>query len=203
MEHYDEVVDGTRVTSDVAFDALGRLWIDWTGGTVSTYSYDDADQLVGVRRSDSVMEPMLYVLVAIGVVAVIGTAYVLAVRTRTRREPKRESFSWSSWVPDLAGRPVGSVFVGSVNGFLSSGVGARTGNFLLVVADERTLVFVYCAFGRHFEALRREDDPVLIVDRSGLWTTLRVEGRTVAINETYSTINSVARSLQERGWMVR
>jgi len=44
------------VTSDTAFDGLGRLWIDWTDGTVTTYNYDDADQLTSVRHSDSVFD---------------------------------------------------------------------------------------------------------------------------------------------------
>lgn len=56
LDNFDQVVDGTRRTTDTAFDPWGRLWIDWTDGTVTTYSYDDADQLVGVRRSDSVFD---------------------------------------------------------------------------------------------------------------------------------------------------
>ena len=56
LDHYDERVDGTRHTTDTAFDPFGRLWIDWTDGTVTTYTYDAADQLTGVHRSDSVFD---------------------------------------------------------------------------------------------------------------------------------------------------
>ena len=56
LDNYDQLVDGSRRTTNVAHDSLGRRWIDWTDGTVTTFGYDKADQLTGVHRSDSVFD---------------------------------------------------------------------------------------------------------------------------------------------------
>jgi len=141
-------------------------------------------------------------LILLGILTIFCAGYPVLLRVKTYAETTSASFVWTAWEPSAPRVRVGPLFTAHVNGYLSSGVGVRAGNFLLIAGDEKTVGFVHCGLRRHFELVYREDDPTLTVSSRGVMYFLEVEGRGIKVNGGHSTIDLLARKLQERGWRV-